>query len=82
MTTIIEDVPVESTAVGALTPSLGSWMFNIRVERLAASTTSWVVQGTLHIAGRPSAPYALRGEDYPELVALWDNDDDAIYDSI
>ena len=23
---------------------------------------------------------ALKGEDYPALVALWDNDDDSVYD--
>ena len=25
---------------------------------------------------------ALRGEDYPALVAVWDNDTDAIYDTV
>jgi hypothetical protein len=27
-------------------------------------------------------PFALSGQDYPELVALWDNDADAIYDTV
>lgn len=37
-----------------------------------------------HLRPRP-APYhqsALRGEDYPLLQAIWDNDDDAVYDSV
>lgn len=30
----------------------------------------------------PSQDSALRGEDHIALVAVWDNDDDAIYDTI
>ena len=29
----------------------------------------------------PFAPF-LRGEDYPALVRVWDNDDDAIFDTM
>ena len=29
----------------------------------------------------PDEPY-LRGEDYPALVKIWDNEEDAIYDNL
>lgn len=32
--------------------------------------------------GGKHAPPALRGDDYPVLRAIWDNDDDAVYDSV
>jgi hypothetical protein len=33
------------------------------------------------VAPPAEAPF-LRGEDYPALVRVWDNDDDAIFDSM
>lgn len=31
---------------------------------------------------RPVAVLPLRGEEYPLLVEIWDNEDDAIYDTL
>ena len=36
----------------------------------------------LVVAPLPVGAPFLRGEDYPALVRVWDNDDDAIFDSM
>jgi hypothetical protein len=34
------------------------------------------------VASLPTEAPFLRGEDYPALVRIWDNDDDAIFDTM
>ena len=50
----------------------------------AFSGANWTTTGT---TGTSNTSYfmpvtAIRGEDYPSLAAIWENDEDAIYDDM
>lgn len=48
----------------------------------SSSTISDSVAGSADVHYYFYDDHALKGEDYPALVRVWDNDDDAIYDAI
>jgi hypothetical protein len=52
---------------------------------VATTTTAYRHLATPVHAGVPDVPPStkvLEGEEYPALVRIWDNDDDAIYDQV
>ncbi len=57
---------------------------SVTVVSQGATDAHSVVTMTYATVATTSQPVVnpLRGEEYPSLVAIWDNDDDAIYDQI
>ena len=79
MPTMIEqEVPV--AASGALSGASSVIMINIqtRVDAHGTRTSFSMESGALHVT--PDA--ALDGRHYPVLVGIWDNESDAIFDTI
>jgi len=60
--------------------AFGLWISDVAVNDLL-STDSPFVLIVGNIAFAPPRPY-LRGEEYPALVKVWDNNDDAIFDAL
>lgn len=56
---------------------------NVRLDDSSVTVLTQTVAGSIEVRFLIiQAPPFLRGEDYPALVRVWDNDDDAVFDSL
>jgi hypothetical protein len=80
MTTTHESIAVINEATGALKDSVKDRVTMIYVTRgeVAQWTTVRAVTGALHCSNES----VLRGEEYPVLARIWNNDSDAIFDNL
>jgi hypothetical protein len=79
-TTTRESIAVINTATGALKDSVKGSVTRIYVSQgeITQRTRPFVASGALH----GSNESVLRGEEYPVLARIWNNDSDAIFDNL
>ena len=80
MTTTRESIAVINRATGALKDSVKGSVTRIYVTQgeITQRTRHFVASGALH----GSSEAVLKGEEYPVLTRIWNNDSDAIFDNL
>ena len=74
---MVVEMPIRVTAKDSSIESI-----KLYVDTLTSSESTGDSTHNLNLFDEPVRDNALRGEDYPALVRVWDNDvDAAIYDS-
>lgn len=68
------DTGIQSSALTFLNFSVPPGLIAQVYERISAADLEWM--------GTSSVPPSLSGDDYPLLVAIWDNEEDDIFDNL